>query len=369
MKQERDFGLDLLRIICMLMVVCLHAFNHGGLVEGTLVPSTANFYLGNAMFTLCLPAVNCFVMISGYFLCTADFKLKKLISIWGQAFFYSISITSIAMLLGHQAFSFKELVKSILVILLKRYWFVTAYVLMYAVSPFLNCAIRALDRKTHLLCCCTLLGIFSVLHNMMYISDFGGINGGYSFLWFCILYIVAAYFRLYVPKRIKHQKWMLPGYFCSVLLICGERFLAYWITPYIFGTVKLTSLFYSYNSIMNVLAALCLFLFFRGVTVQNTFTEKLIAFFAPLTFAVYLISDHTILREVLWSWLHPSAYYASPWMAFYVLACVVGIFFVCCAVEWCRKVLCAKIGITDGISKLCDKIQNKLCDVMARCTQ
>ena len=81
MKQERDFGLDLLRIICMLMVVCLHAFNHGGLVEGTLVPSTANFYLGNAMFALCLPAVNCFVMISGYFLCTADFKLKKLISI------------------------------------------------------------------------------------------------------------------------------------------------------------------------------------------------------------------------------------------------------------------------------------------------
>ena len=87
MKQERDNGLDLLRILCMLMVVCLHAFNHGGLVEGTLVPGTANFYLGNAMFALCLPAVNCFVMISGYFLCTADFKLKKLVSIWGQAFF------------------------------------------------------------------------------------------------------------------------------------------------------------------------------------------------------------------------------------------------------------------------------------------
>lgn len=174
------------------------------------------------------------------------------------------------MLLGHQAFSFKELANSILVISLKRYWFVTAYVLMYAVSPFLNCAIRAMDRKTHLLCCCTLLGIFSVLHNMMYISDFGGINGGYSFLWFCILYIVAAYFRLYIPRRIKHQKWMLPGYFCSALLICGERFLAYWITPHIFGAVKLTSLFYSYNSIMNVLAALCLFQFFRGVTVEKS---------------------------------------------------------------------------------------------------
>lgn len=369
MKQERDYGLDLLRIISMLMVVCLHTFNHGSLVEGTLVPGTANFYLGNAMFALCLPAVNCFVMISGYFLCTADFKLKKLISIWGQALFYSVSITCVVMLLGLQAFSFKELAKSILVISLKRYWFVTAYVLMYAVSPFLNCTIRAMDQRTHLLCCCTLMGIFSVLHNMIYISDFGGINGGYGFLWFCILYIVAAYFRLYIPRRIQHQKWMLPGYLCAALFICGERFFAYWITPHIFGAVKLTSLFYSYNSIMNVLAALCLFQFFRGVTVQHTFTKKLIAFFAPHTFAVYLISDHTMLRPVLWSWLHPSSCYASPWMVFYVLACVAGIFLVCCAVEWCRKTLCAKAGITDWIAKLCRKIQSKIYDITSRCTQ
>ena len=235
--------------------------------------------------------------------------------------------------------------------------------------PFLNCAIRAMDRKTHLLCCGTLLGIFSVLHNMMYISDFGGVNGGYSFLWFCILYIVAAYFRLHVPKYIKHQKWMLSGYFFSALLICGERFLAYWVTPHILGAVKLTSLFYSYNSIMNVLAAFCLFQFFRGVTVRHAFAKKLIAFFAPLTFAVYLISDHTILRPVLWSWLHPSSYCASPWMVFYVLACVAGIFLVCCAVEWCRKALCAKVGITDGITELCDKTQEKICGIMARYKQ
>lgn len=366
MKQERDYGLDLLRILCMLMVVCNHTLSWGGLIENELVPGTANFYLGNAMFALCLPAVNCFVMISGYFLCTADFKLKKLISIWGQAIFYSVSIACIVMLLGSQAFSLKELVKFFLVVSLKRYWFVSAYILMYAVMPFLNCAIRAMDWKTHLLCCGTLLGIFSVLHNMMYISDFGGVNGGYSFLWFCILYIVAAYFRLHVPKYIRHQKWMLSGYFFSALLICGERFLAYWVTPHILGAVKLTSLFYSYNSIMNVLAAFCLFQFFRGVTVRHAFTKKLIAFFAPLTFAVYLISDHTILRPVLWSWLHPSSYYASPWMVFYVLACVAGIFLICCAIEWCRKALCVKTGITDGIAKLCDKVQNKVNAAMAK---
>ncbi|MGM9594490.1 MAG: acyltransferase [Candidatus Onthomonas sp.] len=367
MEQKRNINFDLLRIICMLMVVCLHSLNHGGLVEQSLIPGSANFYLGNTLFSLCLLAVNCFVMLSGYFLCTANFKLKKLVSIWGQALFYSVSITCIQMLLNaEQTFSLKEFAKSVFVVTMSRYWFVTAYLLMYAVSPFLNCALRAMDKKTHLLCCGTLLGIFSVLHNIVYISDFGHINGGYSFLWFCILYVIAAYFRFYIPTRIKHQNLLLPAYFVCALCICAERFLAYWITPHIFGTVKLTSLFYSYNSIMNVLAAFCLFQFFRGITIQGTITRKLISFFAPLTFSVYLISDHQTFRPVLWSWLHPSTYFDSPWMIPYVLVCVLFIFIVCCAIEWCRKYLCAKIGLMSGITYLCDSIQNKITEAAVR---
>lgn len=56
----------------------------------------------------------------------------------------------------------------------------------------------------------------------------------------------------------------------------------------------------------------------------------------------------------------------TPWMVFYVLACIAGIFLVCCAVEWCRKALCIRIGITSGISRLSDRIQNKICKILAR---
>lgn len=64
---KRDANLDLLRIISMMMVVCLHTVGWGGLVDGALIPGTANWYLGNAMQALSLQAVNCFVLISGYF--------------------------------------------------------------------------------------------------------------------------------------------------------------------------------------------------------------------------------------------------------------------------------------------------------------
>ena len=66
---KRDASLDLLRIISMMMVVCLHTVGWGGLVDGALIPGTANWYLGNAMQALSLQAVNCFVLISGYFFC------------------------------------------------------------------------------------------------------------------------------------------------------------------------------------------------------------------------------------------------------------------------------------------------------------
>ena len=113
---KRDTGLDLRRIISMIMVVCIHTVGWGGLVEGALVPETANWYLGNAMHTLSLQAVNCFVLISGYFLCTAKFRLSKLASTWMQAAFYSVGIYLVLVHIGGTQFSLKELIKCALVV-------------------------------------------------------------------------------------------------------------------------------------------------------------------------------------------------------------------------------------------------------------
>lgn len=76
-KPKRNLNLDLLRIICMLMVVCLHFFNHGGLHD-SMTPGSCNWFLGNFLYAASLVAVNCFVILSGYFLCTAQFKAKNL---------------------------------------------------------------------------------------------------------------------------------------------------------------------------------------------------------------------------------------------------------------------------------------------------
>ena len=359
--KKRDNNLDLLRIISMLMVVCIHAVGWGGLVEGALIPGTANWYLGNAMQTLSLQAVNCFVLISGYFLCTSQFRLRKLVSTWLQAAFYSVGIYVLLVLLhGKTAFSLKELIKCGRVVTMDRYWFVTDYILLYCLFPVLNFAIRSMNRKQHVLTCGALLLVFSVVPNIVYVVDYSGINGGYSLTWFCILYLIAAYFRLYVPKRIKHQKWMFPAYVVLALTICAERFVAHYVTPFIFGRVTLTSLFYSYNSIVSVPCALALFQAFRGLEMKSEKSAACIYLIAPLTFSVYLIHEQDNFRPLLWQWLNPAAFAESPWMIPYCLLCVVGIFTVCCLIEWVRQKLFRVCGINKMVERVCDRVQNRV---------
>lgn len=358
---KRDAGVDLLRIICTMMVVCNHLLSWTGLLEDTLEPMTSIWLGENILFVFLLPAVNCFVLISGYYLCTANFKLKKLGSVWIQSLVYSVGLYVLVCLSDENtAFSFTVFIKSCLVITMERYWFVTAYVLLYIVSPFLNFAIHAMNRKMHAMCCMVLLGVFSILPNCVYIVDFTGVNGGYSFLWFCVMYIVAAYIRLYWPVRIKYQKWMFPIAILCALIMCGEKFLAHLITPHIFGTVVLDSFFYSYNSIVAVPCAVALFQGFRGMELRPQWCKKVIGFFAPLTFAVYLIHSHPDFIRVLLNTLDVPAHAHSFMLFPYLVICTWGVVLASCLIEWVRQRLFRVCRIDRLVARSCDRIQGRV---------
>lgn len=151
-----------------------------------------------------------------------------------------------------------------------------------------------------------------------------------------------------------------------IAVVAGERIAAYYITPYIFGRVALTSLFYSYNSIPLVLASFSLFQFFRAVDIQNKVFSKVIGVLSPLAFGVYLIHDNRFVRPLLWGFIEPTRFADSPLLIPVVIAGTIAIFTVCCAVEWCRKAMFDKLRITMLVSKLSDKVQNKISEAMAR---
>ena len=65
-KEKRNIGLDLLRILSMFMVLILHLLGKGGMLEKES-NSQIYYLIYNFMEILCIVAVNCYVLISGYF--------------------------------------------------------------------------------------------------------------------------------------------------------------------------------------------------------------------------------------------------------------------------------------------------------------
>lgn len=266
MQEKRSNGLDALRILCMFMIVCVHAYNHGGILDA-VEKGSVNHVLANVMYSLGLVSTNCFVLVSGYFHCTSKFKLKRIVTMWLEVFVYSAGIYALACLCGLEKLSLKALAGVLLPVSSKQYWFVTAYVLLQIFAPFLNRLIRAMDRKAHLLCCLTMVGVFCVWNNAAYVvfgNDFTEMNYGYSVYWFCVLYFLAAYFRKYVPQRIKRQKYMLPGYVLLVLLLAFTRVVSSFIDDRLLSYILSPSIFSQRYSILLLPASLCLFQFFRG---------------------------------------------------------------------------------------------------------
>lgn len=97
-KKLRYEGIDLLRIISMLMVVVLHILGIGGVIENT-VENTSNYYISNFMEHFCFCAVNLYALITGFVYIKATYRFHKIVSLWCEVFFYSFLITIIFLLL------------------------------------------------------------------------------------------------------------------------------------------------------------------------------------------------------------------------------------------------------------------------------
>ena len=102
--------------------------------------------------------VNCFVLISGYFLINSKFKLKKVLNLYLVTIFYSILLFIPHCIL--YGFSLSNFIKSCLPLLMGTYWFITTYVVLYLLSPFLNILIKNLSKKQYLISLGILIDVF-----------------------------------------------------------------------------------------------------------------------------------------------------------------------------------------------------------------
>lgn len=338
-SQERNISLDVLRALVMLMIVLGHVMLHGQVVEN-IKPFTVNYFVSYTVFAFIYVHVNCFVLISGYFLSVKEFKYKKIFSLWGKMFFWSIMLFIFLVVIGATPFSMKIAIKAMLPFTQQRYWFMTTYLLMYCLMPFLNAAIRFLSKKQYQIALFIFFIIYIVLQNIFFWEGFTTVNA-HSPLFFAFLYLGGGYIRKYpIEKKIP---WFCLYILCAAITAIS-RFVLSYVTIKIFGEMYGESMLYTYNSITMVIGSFCLFMTFQTLKInKESVLGKLAVWISPLTLGVYLIHDHPEIRPWLWSVLKPYQFAESPFLVFWMLGLAILVFLSCCILEKCRMIIVEKL--------------------------
>lgn len=136
MAKERDLNIELLRVICMVFVVLFHV-NLNVILRN---PDTSDFlnYCAIAGNALVAVAVDCFVLISGYF--GIKWKPRSFLGLFFQIEFYSVVVLTLAILFFGYNFTIPS---GLLPFNPEGLWFVPVYTFLYLISPLLNQVIES----------------------------------------------------------------------------------------------------------------------------------------------------------------------------------------------------------------------------------
>ena len=279
----RASNFELLRILAMLLILVLHAnFLAFRFPTNEAIHSQPLTSLGQVWSeALAIVGVNVFILISGYFGIKA--RIKGIVSLLFQAFFYTVGVYSTLVLLGLEPFSLSEFMGSLMPLNRKSEWFLPTYLSLMIFSPLLNAlAQRTSEQELRRY----LLLFFLVEFVLGFINDQLEVKDGYSLFAFAGIYLIGRYLRLY-PQRL--ERWngrtFLLGYFGLTFAQSLALFLFAYGTGQSIVASPLAYKFMSYVSPINILAAVLLFLAFSRIKVQSA----AINWIGSSTLAVYLI--------------------------------------------------------------------------------
>jgi len=367
-------NLDLIRIIAMLLIITAHTLSHGGIIENAELFSF-QYYSASVLLGVTRLSINLFVLISGYFLFKSEFKLHKLLLLVSPVFFYSIIIYCVLSITGIIDFSVAGAIRAVFPTITGLYWFVTVYVGLLILSPFLSFALNSLTKKQHFILLIILILLFSVWPTINIFSTTLNAGGGNGVVWFIVLYWFGAYFRRFKEDFILNKRVKVVILFIVLLSLSpvSKFCIAYLVKTPIASyasadtLIRGSDIFMVRNSIFIIGASVLCFIIFLNINIKSPVLCKLISFLTPLVFGVYIIHDNQFIRSVLWGFVNMPYHMHNVYFPLYLLVVVVAIFILCVFIEWGRQRLFALIGYEAYLIKKCENVSSKLDRLLDKC--
>ncbi len=300
------------------MMIWGGAFN---LVERVSVSGCVLWFLES----LSVCAVNCFMIISGFFLAyNRKVEISKIADLLLIVVFYRFLNYVVSEMVLKQAFSIKSMIKTFI----PANYFAVFYVVSYMFSPFLSVLFDKLQptyQKRFVLLCVSIFVLVPTFLDMMenigvhlysiYPILVNGSGAGYTIVQFIVSMVIGMFLRR-------------CGWCPKISLLLGVYIVLSLIVTALIGFFPS---FYNYCNIFTVATAVCVFLIFK----QMKCTSKLINYVSKSVFAIFCIHTSGIVNK-MWR-----RYCITPEhinedlgsLVIWTIISVVGMFFCCLVVD------------------------------------
>lgn len=349
MAKKRDTNIELLRILCIIMIILLHAigFNHCCIgISGTILGC-----IGNCGVTI-------FILISGYY--GIRFNPQKLFHLRNIASLYLL-IALLFELYTHRPVSGNNIFSVFFPIISGKYWFLTCYSLLVILSPYINHLLNVLSHNTLKTLTFTLILLFFGIPTF-FKHDFLFADGK-NIICMISVYIFGRYIaQAQISERCRTAP-LLITFFVAISTIVLLGYL-HQITGFT-QSLSANHLVYHLaadNSILILIASASLFLLFSRIHFHN----KVINQIAQSVFAVYIME--WFARPFLLQYINISS--LNPFIRpLATIGFAIVIFTLCATIDQFRMLITSNIErrFESFECALFEKAKNKTKLILQRC--
>lgn len=317
---QRNYGLDLCRTVAMAMIVLLHVLGQGGLLNAFNPAGGGGYWTVYGMETVAICSVDLFAMLSGYLSENdqrfATYRIVELISI---VFFYIIPLFFLFLVLFPETVTgMKNILCALFPPFAGRYWYITCYIPLAMIRPYINKGLHSLSISQHRNLCVICFVLFMCIPNIIH-TDLFRFEYGYSFVWLMTCYIVGAYIRR-GNISIKRVFSILTFFVCTgTILLC--RFVMNLVFP------RGANYMMTYTSPFEFLMAVSLLLICCKIRFQKERVEKIWKVLSSAAFDVYILHSYILIFDY---WLKDRFLWIAQlsliWVPFCIIACVLAIY-------------------------------------------
>lgn len=288
----RNSNFELLRIISILLILMMHVASMAGSI-GEL--NLFNKYSVEIINSIGNVGVSCFILISGYF--GVKLKSDKFLHIILLTTFYSIFVCLLNSTIPSHQIGLKELIQATLVVPLYHNWFISCYLILMLLSPFLETFSNSVSKKNFEKLLLFLFISFSVLPTLFNTPYYTILtSGGKCLTYFVFIYLIGRYLKQHQDFIVNRKKTLIIFLISTVII----NVMNLTISAFLHKTI----LIYAMDcSPFILISSICIFYFFKSCCFQSSIINQI----SSSVIAVYLLDgtrlffDHYIFHITSYS--------------------------------------------------------------------